>query len=339
MQRTERFEALRDNQQTDSVSDLLARVDNWLSRQSQKKSGHDTNTMTVGLILAQVLEDRLPVREEDIVSDGGSQVRGLSGSTIRRLLADAGEMRPFTSEGGRTSRGSLVKARDLRDVINRWHGDRKPDEKMRRKAARAMSDRFVRLLQTDYFGAVRLSAELDPSAPISTTVSRLIRASREAQGYVAGAMAQHLVGAKLELRFSDEAIGQESFAASDQSTDRHGDFDIGPNAYHVTISPSEALFSRRVKDNLLNHKRPVVLVPEDRLDAAQQLAANVGVLNRTGVFSIEAFVGLNIDEMTLERGGDFATGLRELIEQYNARVQRIEPDPALIIEVPANWSP
>lgn len=322
----------------DSTRDLLDRIEQWLARHLGKRRAHDTNTMTVGLILAEILRDNpSPISLRQIESEKKSQVRGLSGPAIARILKEHGEHRPFTSEGGRTSRGSIVKAREVQQILNKWAEERKPNVAERKDAAAKLSEHFVNLLKRDYFDSARISAILDPSASISTTVHRLIEAAQEAGGSAAGAMIQHLVGAKLELRFPDRDIGKDSYAASDQSTGRFGDFQVGNIAYHVTMAPSDALFSRRVADNIKAHIRPVVLVPDARLEAAQQLAANAEVVDKTGVFSLESFVGLNVDEMTLDADIGFEEGLRKLIQRYNRRVQCIEPDPSLLIEVPAGW--
>jgi DNA (cytosine-5)-methyltransferase 1 len=60
------------------------------------------------------------------------------------------------------------------------------------------------------------------------------------------------------------------------------------------------------------------------------------LLQRGTMQSIKAFVGQNLEEI-----GNFArqqrtAGLRRLIETYNVRVEAVDPDPALRIEIPPN---
>ena len=83
-----------------------------------KKGKMDTNTVKCWLIISHMIADGLPISEERLMSREKSQVRGLSGSSIAKILENHGETREFTREGGRTSRKTLPKAQKFAEIIN-----------------------------------------------------------------------------------------------------------------------------------------------------------------------------------------------------------------------------
>ena len=54
------------------------------------------------------------------------------------------------------------------------------------------------------------------------------------------------------------------------------------------------------------------------------------------VVAVEEFIGHNIEEIGEFSRVNLGDGLRTLLEKYNERVSEVEPDPALLIEVPSN---
>lgn len=106
----------------DQVSLLNDIAEQWY--ESHRKKGRvNTNVMTAGIAVAELLKRNYPLTTENVSTKNGSQVRGLSGSFVRKVLIDNGENRPFTSEGGRTSRGTLKQAIELAALINDALGD------------------------------------------------------------------------------------------------------------------------------------------------------------------------------------------------------------------------
>ncbi|SFH38318.1 DUF4928 domain-containing protein [Cryobacterium levicorallinum] len=320
------------------LAQVLPALNWWLESKRLPSTGIiHTNVMTVGLILAKQMQIDFPLRNEDCVTK--SQVRGLSGAAISKLLIQFGESRPFTSEGGRTSRGSRELALELVHILNEnvsaaGFGGLVEAEKER--VALSIQESFVKRIQVDYLDRKRIVAEIDPRLPASAAISAVLEAAILRGGNSAGAVAQHLVGAQLALRFPDALIGNDGYTTADQQTSRPGDFRVGDAAIHVTMSPSERLMSSRCRANLSNGFRPLVIVPETRVVAARQLAENAAIGERVQVISIESFVGMNIEEMALFRADEVKSGLKVLLETYNDRVRNVEPDPSLQIEIPAN---
>jgi hypothetical protein len=102
------------------------------------------------------------------------------------------------------------------------------------------------------------------------------------------------------------------------------------------MSPSHNLISNRCRANLRDGYRPLVLVPGDDVQRAVTLVEIAGLAGQVAVISIEDFVGQNIEEIGGFSDQGIKTGLRDLLERYNERVQAVETDPALLIAVPVN---
>ena len=277
------------------VSDCILRAaESWYEGKRSKTGNVHTNIMCVGIAVSELLKSSFPLTEDIVRTEKKTQVRGLSGSLVSRVLKEHGETQEFTSEGGRTSRGTLPAAQEFADILNNLfpNGIAEAD---RTEAAEALQSYFVRCIQLDYFAKQRMKVDIDPSKPVSGIVSDILRAARCRSDRPTGAVAQHLVGAKLELRFPNLDIGRDKANAADQQTSRQGDFQLGSTAFHVTMSPMQKLIPRAL-DNIREGFRPVILVPFDKVQFATGLFDSEGLGNRVGVQSIESFVGTNNEE-------------------------------------------
>ena len=96
------------------------------------------------------------------------------------------------------------------------------------------------------------------------------------------------------------------------------------------------LVIEKCQENLKNGFRVILLVPNERTDAARQLAAIQGLEENVEVFAIETFVGQNVEELSKFEAGELSVQLRLLLETYNNRVNEVEPDKSLQFEIPAN---
>lgn len=157
--------------------------------------------------------------------------------------------------------------------------------------------------------------------------------SRGQDGYVA----QHLVGAKLALRYRDQPeieVANFAAAASDAQSGRSGDFQIGDTAFHVTTAPSEQNVTR-CHENLVTGLGTYLLVPDAKLALARGLIDQAGFANSVTVDAIETFVGQNVAELgTFSREG-VQRELALLLATYNNRVAAVETDRSLMIEIPS----
>jgi hypothetical protein len=149
-----------------------------------------------------------------------------------------------------------------------------------------------------------------------------------------GPVAQYLIGAKLQLRFPDKQIENKSYSTADAQQNRPGDFFVGTTAFHVTIAPMPAVFEK-CQRNSENGLRPFLLVPESLLQAARQ-NAGLKPLVPIEVESIESFVAQNIFELSEFSSDLLPAQFRGLLKVYNERVNAVEIDKSMLIQIPAN---
>ncbi|MFK4150413.1 DUF4928 family protein [Streptomyces fungicidicus] len=316
---------------------MIVAIGSWYESRRNSKGSVDSNVMCAGLYITEFLASGFPLTRDMFAAE--SQVKGASGAKAKSILGEHGEHRRFTSEGGRTSRYTIRHAETLADEINKAgeeNGVASLSETERSDLAALLQRWFVGRVRDDYFGKKRISADIDPENSVRTTVANLIAAGRERGGTTAGAIAQHLVGAKLKIRFPGADINVESYTTADVQTGRAGDYEIGDTALHVTMAPGEKVFKDRCAHNLREGFRPRVLVPEDAVAAAIQIARLSGLENKVAIQSIEDFIGTNIEETAGFAKGGIRSKLRELLELYNQRIEKAESDMSLKIEIPAN---
>lgn len=314
-------------------------IEAWYKSRTKKNGSINVNAMTVGLMMIEHMGAAFPLTETDYRSPGESQVKALGKPRIRRILAAHGETRPFNAESGRTSRGSYPLAVQFAGVLNNSQGAGPylaagPDEQA--EARHIIQGWIVTLLQKKYFDRAGLTPDIDPGKPVRVTIQAILKAAAQRGGNTSGAVAQHLVGAKLSLRFPRMTISNESYTTADQQTSRPGDFLVGDTAIHVTISPSEQLFSSRCTANIRDGYRPLILVPADRVNGTRDIVGIKQLGERVDVLGIEDFVGQNIGEIGEFTSDGIKLSLKQLLTRYNERVKDVEPDPGLLIVVPSN---
>ena len=310
----------------------LAAAKSWYEGERAKSGSINTNVMNAGLIVSRMMADGMPITDERLYSEGKSQVRGLSGSTISKILEQHGETRVFTREGGRTSRGTIFLAAAFRDVLNNTQvNENEPVDAA--LVSNQLEAFFTQCVRLDYFDKQRITVDLDYSKPVSSVVSDILKAAAERSDKPTGAVLQHLIGAKLQLRFPDVKIGNDRANAADLHTDREGDFQVGTTAFHVTTAPMEKLITRCVENKRVGY-RPVILTLESKVIAARQMADNVGMSEQIAVQAAETFIGNNIEEIAIYDGDKIREGLARLIRTYNTRINAIEIDKSLMIDEP-----
>jgi DNA-binding transcriptional regulator/RsmH inhibitor MraZ len=197
---------------------------------------------------------------------------------------------------------------------------------------------WVQKVET-FFRSKPFTVKLDPSkglrAVVRDVLKQAIERQHDSQGVTyAGAVLQHMVGAKLECAMVGEGMTFEhfSFTTSDSQTERAGDFLLGDVAIHVTTSPGEAVV-RRCQENLDAGFRPIIVTLQKGLTVAEGLAANAGIADRLDVFEIEQFVALNLYELGKFKATGRRTAVEEMVVRYNAIIEEIETDPSLRIAI------
>lgn len=186
----------------------------------------------------------------------------------------------------------------------------------------------------DYFRAERRSQPIyfdyDEFRSVRQNLGVLIETAKELGKQ--GPVAQYLVGAKLKLRFPEKEIENKSYSTADAQQNCPGDFLLGTSAIHVTVAPMPAVFTK-CQRNIHDGLRPYLLVPEKLLQGARQ-NAELNVEGPLEVESIESFVAQNILEVSEFSSELLAKQFLRLLQIYNERVNAVEIDKSMLIEIP-----
>jgi hypothetical protein len=189
----------------------------------------------------------------------------------------------------------------------------------------------------EFFAGKPFKIKLDASRSLRTVVRDVIAQAVDRQKdfpgvYYAGAVLQHLVGAKLDCALGKGMFDHNSFSTADAPAGRAGDFLIGDVALHVTTSPGEAVIEK-CRDNLNDGYRPMLVTLQKGLIVGEGLASNVGLADRIDIFEIEQFVTLNLYELGKFAADGRKTAVTDLVDRYNEIVEEFETDPSLKIEL------
>ena len=312
--------------------DALAAFGQWYAELPTYAGGFPARG-TIGaalIVLERLKEDYVLNLDSHRAERGRSQIRGVSGTAVARILANFGETRHFISEGGRTNRGG---AGDIESMLQCLQGTRLHELPPYELpiALNALQGFLVEKVR-EFHGRERLEFVFDPAKTTRQIVLDILTAARETNKE--GPVAQYLVGAKLQLRFPKIKVNNESFSTADQQLGRHGDYLIGDTAFHVTVAPMPGVYER-CKTNIDSGMRVYLLVPEKVLVGARQNAEQVAQ-GRIAVESIESFIGQNVEELSNFSRNLLAKELLQLLEIYNLRVDETESDKSMLIEIPDN---
>lgn len=316
------------------VAEILnADIGRWY--ECQRRNGNvNRNVMSVGLIMCEHMSKHFPLQEEKWFT--GTQVSLLGGTRISKILARHGEERSFASEGGRTSRGSQDLARAFEAVVNGSSaatGFEAMSQNDRHEVISILQAKMVGRIRADFYDRQRIPLEIDFGKHTRHVIDRVLASAREKGGNAVGAVAQHLIGAKLEIRHTDLEIERDSYTTADQQTGRSADFTVNDTAIHVTIKPNEALLAK-CQSNITSGLRPMIITAGDRIGTAEGLAGNIGIEDRVTVRGVEEFVSGNIDEMAGYSRPCIRRVVGQLFDTYNGRVSDVEGDPSLLVDIP-----
>lgn len=269
-----------------------------------------------------------PILPDSLLTKAGGQVLGLGKAAVQAILKDHGIVEMvLAEEGGRTSRGSIENMRNYVELLNELHNEGILDFDL--------AEQFWVGRVRAYFAGKPFKLKLDPSKSLRAVVGDLLgqalKRQREVTGTMyAGAMMQHLVGAKLTLLLPNEGIEHYGFSVADGPSERHGDFIIKKVAVHVTTAPSEALI-RKCVQNVQDEYRPIIVTVADRVNVAESLAQDAGIGSRVDIFEIEQFLATNIYERSDFSLDKKRVTVNELVNKYNEVIDFCETDPSLKI--------
>jgi hypothetical protein len=288
--------------------------------------------LALALVLTRNSSERqMPLKPEDFITRQGGQVSGAGKSAVQSILKDYGINRVLAEEAGRTSRGSIGRMQAYVGFLNKLNDEGLLDF---HKIEQWWIDRVK-----EYFSSKPFKLKLDPSKSLRHAVHELLDSAfsrqKEAPGMmVAGAVMQHLVGAKLEIMKMPVEIEHRGFSVADSLGGWKGDFLIHQVSIHVTTAPTEALI-RKCLDNLEQGFRPVIITTESGIGGAAALARNAGIADRIDILEVEQFVTTNLYEKSSFSESNRTVTVKELVERYNDIIDGCESDPSLKIVIGA----
>jgi len=287
-------------------------------------------TIAAALVVLERLREQCDLRMASHLTEGGAQIAGLTSSSLGKILARFGESRKFPSEAGRTNRGNNQPINDLLEALEAagFGGLACSD---RNSLINAMQKKLVGVIG-EYYKLERLRFEYDPASPVRVVIASILEiAARRNQS---GPVAQHLVGAKLALRFPDLTVDCFPYSAADDQSGRAGDFRIGNTAFHVTVAPNLGHVARCEK-NISEGLAVFLLVCESKVSAAKALLETRNLQNMVAAESVESFVGQNISELAKFTSDGRSSMMAQLLENFNNRIRLAETDLSLLIEIPS----
>lgn len=306
---------------------LTTAIQDALTTFKEEQGFVGVGAMGTALVLTRKAHrDGLPLDPNALTTPGGGQVSGLSGSNINRILAEYGVTHRVGTEAGRTSRGTPTLAKtyatflnelsltptDVKEIEVWWVG------------------RFV-----DFFNSQPFKLNYDTSRSLAAVIDDLLgqataRQKKNPGTMYAGAVLQHLVGAKLELALPEITITHNGASVADAVSSRSGDFVLDNTIIHCTMAPGDALLLK-CKDNLRSGAQPIILTVGKGVIAAQNLAETHGIEGRVEVMDALQFLAANLYEMSLFKASDRRIKVAQLVAKYNDIVAMHEADASLRI--------
>jgi hypothetical protein len=250
------------------------------------------------------------------VTQNEGQIKGQSGPRVTEILSRSGLFaRYLGKDGGRSSRGNFRAVRRLLEYIPRDVPSQASFVDEIKAVQQAIVDQLVQPELECKPIRIPMSRELSSRE----IIDRIMNASRAVA--LEGQVAQHLVGAKLKLRFPEDEIDNYSVSAKDTlgANGRPGDFVVGKRVFHVTVAFHPDM-NRRFDENLEKGFQVKLLVPSRSQREVQPLLTSP----RVEVEPIEGYVANNLQEMGRNRPEAERQKIDELLALYNQRVTDVE---------------
>jgi hypothetical protein len=305
------------------VNPILGPLSAWLER-CATKGDVSRNTIAVGIVVLDHLRGKCPVISTEVLSARGEIKGARSGlSTVLGKYGIACKyLKEVTTRAGHQDGQRLFEAFDYGRSLAALP-NKKRDEYL------AAAIKTLVQMAKEWLNRQHLKVNCDRQLAPAKWIGDILL---EAKGRSGGKVEQHLVGAKLANAHPDINIPNNSSHAGDLQTRRPGDFIVGSTAYHVTAAPGSAVVEK-CASNLKAGLHPVLLVPREQGDKARHIAEDQGIADRITIWAIEEFVALNIIELSNGEQEEYVTVLKSIIATYNCRLEAVETDLSLKIEV------
>ena len=272
-----------------------------------------------------------PLNPDEFKTEKEGQVAGLGGGNLKKILKDYGITQLLSSEGGRTSRGSMglmIKYVAFLNVCNE-------ETAVDLTAAEAFWAEQVR----EYFRNQPFILAADTSKTIGSNLDELFEQAKKRQRQnpgtqYLGTVLQHLVAAKLCMIMPEGSFEIHGVSVADAPTSRSGDFVINKTIIHCTTSVGDLLINK-CRTNINSGYRPVIITIFERVQTALNQIEDAGLAGRVEVWDVQQFLSSNVHEHSLFDDDKRNATLGVIIENYNKIVHEKETDPSLRIEFDA----
>lgn len=278
-----------------------------------------------------VRDKAFPLNPDDFQTSSKGQVAGLGGANLKKILKEHGITQQLSSEGGRTSRGSMGIMIKYVDFLNAWNAEASVDF--------SVVEVYWAEQVKEYFRNQPFVLTADTSKTIGANLDELFEQAKKRQTQnpgtqYLGTVLQHLVAAKLCLIMPEGSFEIHGASVADAPTERSGDFVINSTIIHCTTMPG-ALLIEKCKANVRGGCHPVIITIFDRVHTALNLAEDAGLAGRVEVWDIQQFLSANVYEHSFFDEGKRNSTLSYIISRYNNIVLETETDPSLRIEFEA----
>jgi hypothetical protein len=305
------------------MSELFKRLRAFQAKEEMTGKG----ALSVMLVVTDYAKEMgLPLQADQLTTTGGGQVLGLGKSKVQSILKRHGITKVLATEGGRTSRGSLGYMQTYVKFLNELHAKKLAD-------LDSIEAWWIEKAR-EFFDAGGFVLNFDAAKSLRAMVEDLLAQAEKVQSkrkgaMFAGAMLQHMVGAKLELALG-KSLEHHGSSVADSSTKRDGDYALDDVIIHVTVTPSEGLI-QKCAANLKNGKRPIIVTTEPGVAGAVSLAKIAAIADRVDVVDAGQFIAMNLYELSGFSAATRRATVHAFVKRYNEIVIEHETDPALKI--------
>ncbi|HBS29777.1 MAG TPA: hypothetical protein DEB06_10095 [Phycisphaerales bacterium] len=304
-------------------SDFLRGVERYIEEYRAGKPSRQW--IAAGLVMLDHMSRHCPLASDLYLTRAGGEIantRSGLGDVLERFGVPRTFLKEVTSRSNLSFGERFVSCTDGGRMLSGLSEEVRGDQILR--AAAMLRIEAEKWLARKHI-QVALKADHAPGAWVGSVLQM-------SEGKSGGRVEQHLVGAKLEERHPGRDIQLLPGHAGDQQTGRSGDYMIGKAVYHITASPSGAVL-RKCAENHERGLRPVLVVPRPRLPAIRAVAEDMGLAQFVSMQAIEDFIECNVLEISGDRDIEPHEVFRAIIERYNLRIEAVESDPSLRIEV------
>lgn len=284
------------------------------------------NTVAVGIVVLDHLRHKSPVSPSDVLSAGGEIVGARS--KLHQVLRIYGVNQPEKYLKEVTTRQAHPDGKRLFELFQYGAFFGELSDEQRNELLLELIEILVAEIQK-WFDRQHIKLAFDRQDSPAEWVRVILEYAKSRSG---GVVEQHLIGAKLQTRHSQTEIPNFPGHAADVQTGRAGDFILGNVVYHITAAPS-ANVVQKCGENIKSGLHPVLLVPSEMVSKTKSFAEFAGFDKRLTVVAIEDFIALNVIELAADSHVTFLEILNQIIQVYNERLEEVETDMSLKIEI------